>query len=87
MCATGLNFTENVLAHFTPRKSCSSSSKKKKKRSGELKHSEFLAMADGGKRDELMEKSLPRCLFFSVKRKRKQMHMEGGGGGGKEEEV
>lgn len=44
-------------------------------------------MADGGKRDELIEKSLPRCLFFSVKRKRKQMHMEGGGGGGKEEEV
>lgn len=35
-------------------------------------------MADGGRRERLMEKSLPRCLSFSVKQKRKQMHMEEG---------
>ena len=41
----------------------------------------FLAAADGGRRERPAKKSLPRCLSFSVKRKRKQMHMEGGGGG------
>lgn len=47
----------------------------------ELTLSEFLAVADGGRRERPMTKSLPRCLSFLVKRKRKQMHMEGGGGG------
>lgn len=44
------------------------------------KLSEILTMADGARRERPMEKSLPRCLSFSVKQKRKQMHMEGGGG-------
>lgn len=78
MCATGLNFTQKKCAGLLRATKARAARLPAK---AELKLSEFLATADGGRRERPMEKSLPRCLSFSVKRKRKQMHMEGGGGG------